>query len=41
MHMPDALLSAAAGGTMCAVSAGFIGHSISKIKKNDLCERCS
>lgn len=33
MHMSDALISVAVGGTMSAVSAGAIGYSINKIKK--------
>lgn len=36
MHMSDALLSVAVGGTMSAVSAGTIGYSVNKIKKIDL-----
>jgi cobalt/nickel transport system permease protein len=39
MHMADALLSAAVGGTMCAVSAASIGFSIAKINKDELCEK--
>ncbi|MDR2649756.1 MAG: energy-coupling factor ABC transporter permease [Clostridiales bacterium] len=39
MHMADALLSAAAGGTMCAVSAASIGYSITKIRKDELSEK--
>ncbi len=36
MHMSDALLSIAVGSTMNAVSAGTIGYSVRKIKKNDI-----
>ena len=39
MHMADSLLSGAVGGTMCAVSAGFIGWSVVKIKKDSLPEK--
>lgn len=39
MHMADALLSAAVGGTMCAVSAVAIGCSIAGIKKDELSEK--
>ena len=39
MHMADSLLSGAVGGTMCAVSAGFIGWSVVKIKKDALPEK--
>jgi len=34
MHMADALLSPAVGGTMCAVSAGLIAYSVRKIRQN-------
>ena len=34
MHMADALLSPAVGGTMIAVSAGILGYSIRDIRKN-------
>lgn len=33
MHMADALLSPAVGGTMIAVSAGILGYSIRDIRK--------
>ena len=36
MHMSDALLSVAVGGTMTAVSTGAIGFSIKKIKKIEI-----
>lgn len=36
MHMSDALLSVAVGSTMNAVSAGTLGYSIRKIKKDDI-----
>ncbi len=36
MHMSDALLSVAVGGTMTAVSAGAIGYSVKKIKKIEI-----
>ncbi len=36
MHMADALLSVAVGGTMTAVSTGAIGYSVNKIKKVEL-----
>ena len=36
MHMSDALLSVAVGGTMTAVSTGAIGYSIKKIKKIEI-----
>ena len=39
MHMADSLLSPAVGTAMCAVSAAAIGYSVSKIKKDDLCEK--
>lgn len=39
MHMADALLSPAVGLTMSAVSLGAVGYSISKIKRDDLCEK--
>lgn len=39
MHMADALLSPAVGLSMSAVSAGAIGYSIAKIKKEELSER--
>lgn len=39
MHMADALLSPAVGAAMCAVSAASVSYSISKIKKDDLCEK--
>lgn len=34
MHMADALVSPAVGGTMWAVSAGIIGYCASRVKKN-------
>jgi len=39
MHMADALISAAVGSTMCAVSAVAVGYSIAKIKNNELSEK--
>jgi len=39
MHMADSLLSPVVGTAMCAVSAAAIGLSVSKIKKDDLCEK--
>lgn len=36
MHMSDALLSVAVGGTMTAVTTGAIAYSVKKIKKFDL-----
>jgi len=36
MHMSDALISVAVGGTMTAVSTGAIGYSINKINKLEL-----
>ncbi len=36
MHMSDALVSAAVGTTMAAVSAGAVGYSIKKITNTDL-----
>ena len=39
MHMADSLLSPVVGTAMCAVSAAAIGFSVSKIKKDDLCEK--
>ncbi|WP_461246900.1 energy-coupling factor ABC transporter permease [Treponema sp. R6D11] len=39
MHMADSLLSPVVGTAMCAVSAAAIGYSVSKIKKDDLCEK--
>lgn len=36
MHMSDALLSVAVGSAMNAVSAGTLGYSVRKIKKNDI-----
>lgn len=39
MHMADALLSPAVGGTMAAVSAGAIGLSVKKISGDRLDER--
>ena len=39
MHMSDALLSAATGSVMSAVSAGFIGYSVVKIKKTEIFEK--
>lgn len=36
MHMADALLSVAVGGTMTAVSTGAIGYSVNRIKKVEL-----
>jgi len=39
MHMADSLLSPAVGTTMCALSVAAIGVSVSKIKKDDLCEK--
>ena len=39
MHMADALLSAAVGGTMCAVSAAAIAYSVTEIKKDELSEK--
>lgn len=39
MHMADALLSPAVGLAMCAVSAVAIARSISKVKKDDSCDR--
>lgn len=38
MHMADALLSPAVGGTMYAVSAGAIGYAAHKIQKEGLAE---
>ncbi|WP_461256354.1 energy-coupling factor ABC transporter permease [Treponema sp. R80B11-R83G3] len=37
--MADSLLSPVVGTAMCAVSAAAIGYSVSKIKKDDLCEK--
>jgi cobalt/nickel transport system permease protein len=39
MHMSDALLSVAVGGSMTAISTVFLGYSIKKIKKIDLDEK--
>ena len=39
MHMTDALLSVAVGGTMSAVSTAALGYSIKKIKKIELDEK--
>lgn len=39
MHMADALLSPAVGATMCALSASAVVYSVTKIKKDDLCEK--
>jgi len=39
MHMADSLLSPVVGTAMCAVSAAAIAYSVSKIKKDDLCEK--
>ncbi|MDR2514822.1 MAG: energy-coupling factor ABC transporter permease [Christensenellaceae bacterium] len=39
MHMADALLSAAVGGTMCAASAAAIGYSVTRIQKDELSEK--
>lgn len=39
MHMSDALLSVAVGGTMSALSTGAIAHSIYKIKKVEIDEK--
>jgi len=39
MHMADSLLSGIVGSTMSAVSAGFIGWSVVKIKKDNLPEK--
>jgi len=39
MHMADSLLSPAVGTAMCAVSAAALAYSVSKIKKDDLCEK--
>lgn len=39
MHMADALVSPAVGGTMLAVSAAAIACSAAKIKKEDLAEK--
>ncbi|MCL2294123.1 MAG: energy-coupling factor ABC transporter permease [Spirochaetes bacterium] len=39
MHMADALLSVAVGGTMYAASAAAIGYSIAKIKKDEFYEK--
>jgi len=39
MHMADSLLSPAVGTAMCALSAAAIAYSVSKIKKDDLCEK--
>ncbi len=39
MHMADSLLSPVVGTAMYAVSAATIGYSVSKIKKDDLCEK--
>lgn len=36
MHMSDALLSVAVGGTMTAVSTGILGYSVKKIKSVEL-----
>ena len=39
MHMADALLSPAVGAAMCAVSTAAVAYSVTKIKKDDLCEK--
>lgn len=39
MHMSDALLSVAVGGTMTGLSTAAIGYSVSKIKKVELDEK--
>ena len=39
MHMADALVSPAVGGTMLAVSACAVAYSAAKIKKEDLTEK--
>lgn len=39
MHMADALVSPAVGGTMLAVSACAVAYSAAKIKKDDLTEK--
>jgi len=39
MHMADSLLSPVVGTAMCAVSAAALALSVSKIKKDDLCEK--
>lgn len=36
MHMSDALISVAVGGTMSAVSVGAIGYSVKKIRKAEI-----
>jgi cobalt/nickel transport system permease protein len=39
MHMADSLLSPIVGTTMCAASATALAFSVSKVKKDDLCEK--
>ncbi|MEG1603065.1 MAG: energy-coupling factor ABC transporter permease [Cloacibacillus sp.] len=39
MHMADALLSPSVGLVMCAASAGAVAWSVSKIKKEGLCDQ--
>ena len=39
MHMTDSLLSPTVGTAMCAVSAAALAFSVSKVKKDDLCEK--
>ncbi|MDO5131838.1 MAG: energy-coupling factor ABC transporter permease [Eubacteriales bacterium] len=39
MHMADALLTPAVGGTMYAVSAGALGYAAHKIRKDDLTDK--
>jgi len=39
MHMADSLLSPVVGTAMCAVSAAALAYSVSKIKKDELCEK--
>jgi len=39
MHMTDSLLSPVVGTAMCAVSAAALAFSVSKVKKDDLCEK--
>ena len=39
MHMADALISAAVGGTMCAASTAAAAYSVKQITKSELCEK--
>jgi len=39
MHMADSLLSPVVGTAMCALSVTALAYSVSKIKKDDLCEK--